>query len=118
MTRVTHKRGDTLSWTCCRGPASARVDLTGYTIAAQVRRKTAAMASPGALVETLTVVVDADQTTNPGKFVVSATASQTAAWLVDAAQVVLVCDIQYTSSGGQVSSSATFEVLVVEDITQ
>lgn len=103
---ITIKRGDTLAAAASIAQDSgAAVDLTGYTLRSQVR------SSSGELVQALVVVVTAPTL---GTYTLSATATQTAAWPIGRH----VCDVEYTSAGGVVSSTATFPVIVSEDVTR
>lgn len=108
MAQVYHKRGDTLSlnvtWLDSNNDP---VSLTGYTIESQVRAV--------GFVDDLTVTVtDAVA----GEFVISATAIDTTLWPITSSQASRTfCDIQFTI-GGIVVSSETFQIVIVEDITQ
>lgn len=108
MVQVYHKRGDTLSlgckWTDNNGTP---INLVGYTIASQVKAV--------GFFANLTVVV-----TNAalGEFNLSATATATSTWPITSSQASRTfCDVQFTVSG-VVASSETFQVVVLEDITQ
>lgn len=107
MSQIYHKRGDTLSLLCIWKDASGNpVDLTGYTIASQVRATN--------FVDSLTVTItDAVN----GKFSVTRTATGTSSWPISNSVSRVYCDIQFTT-GTTVISSQTFEVVVLEDITQ
>ena len=103
---ITVKRGDTLSVAgVATQDSGVALNLTGYTVRSQVR------SSAGALVAALTVTV-----TNAalGTFALGATAAATATWLAGRH----VCDVEYTSAGGVVSSTATFPIAVSEDVTR
>lgn len=108
MSQVYHKRGDTLSFQCVWNDSAGNpVNISGYTITSQVRAVS--------FVDDLTVTV-----TNPtlGQFTLSATAADTATWpLTTSAQSRVFCDVQFVLSG-VVTSSETFQIIVVEDITQ
>lgn len=106
MTTIALKRGDTLSVAAALAQDSgAPVDLTGYVVRSQVRTP------QGALVAELSVVV----TDAPlGAYTLAATAPETQLWPVGRH----ACDVQYTSAGGVVSSTATFPVVVSEDVTR
>lgn len=111
MESLNHKQGDTLTitgtWTDSSGVV---IDLTGYTIASQVRVVTGTT-----FVDDLTAaIVSAAE----GSFSVSATATQTALWPITKGQYGRTyCDIQF-SKAGVVVSSDTFEIVVLRDITQ
>lgn len=111
MESLNHKQGDTLTitgtWTDSSGVA---IDLTGYTIASQVRVVTGTT-----FVDTLTATV---VNTATGSFSLSATATQTSSWPVTHGQYTRTyCDIQF-SKAGVVVSSDTFEIVVLLGITQ
>lgn len=108
MADFYHKRGDTLSCGCAwKDNAGAAINLTGYTIASQVRAT--------GFVDNLTITVtDAVN----GLFTLSATATQTSSWpITDGASSRMFCDIQFTV-GAVVVSTDTFQIIVVQDITQ
>lgn len=100
------KRGDSFTASCVYKIDGVPTSLTGKAIAAQIR--TADLA----LIDALAVAIP-DQTTNPGRFTLTATPAQTALWPVAG----LRCDIQF-SQGGAVQSTDTFLVPVVQDITK
>lgn len=99
------KRGDTFTLACTYKQNGVVYDVTNFTIRSQVRYST------GALVAELTVT-KADQTTNPGVFVLAA--ADPMDWPVK----ILSCDIQFSDGDGVVRSTQTFQIPVVEDITQ
>ena len=98
------KRGDTFTLACTYKQNGVVYDVTNFTIRSQVRD------SEGMLVSELTVT-KADQSTNPGVFVLAAAGAT--AWPVD----ILSCDIQFSDSEGVVRSTQTFKIPVVEDVT-
>lgn len=98
------KVGDTFILACTYKQNGLPYDVTIFTIRSQVRD------SEGMLVSELTVT-KADQSTNPGVFVLAA--SGATAWPID----VLSCDIQFSDSEGVVRSTQTFKIPVVEDVT-
>lgn len=105
---VTHKRGNTfeVQATYADDATGESIDLTGYTIASQVR-------SPGGdLVSTMAVTIP-DQTipANRGKF--SMRVSDTTAWPIGE----LLWDVQY-SFDETVISTETITIQVAQDITQ
>ena len=108
MTQIYHKRGDTLSLTCTwKDPTGTAIDLTGYTVESQVRAVN--------FVDNLLVTVT--DATN-GQFTISATATSTANWpSTNSAASRLFCDVQFTT-GSVVVSTETFQIVVLEDITQ
>ena len=99
------KRGDTFTLACTYKQNGAASSVADLTIRSQVRD------SSGALVEELTAT-KANQTTSPGVFVLSAADPMN--WPVD----VLSCDIQFSDSEDVVRSTQTFQIPVVEDVTQ
>lgn len=100
------KRGDTFTASCVYKIDGVPTTLAGKAIAAQIRT------ADGTLIDALAVAIP-DQVANPGRFTLSATATQTALWPVAG----LRCDIQFTQ-GGAVQSTDTFLVPVVQDITK
>ena len=102
VNRITHKRGDTFSAACTYQGADGEPEpLAGYAIACKMRR--------AALVFAFTVTITDAPT---GRYVISATAEQTAALEPG----IWRADIEY-SIDGAVSSTDTFQIEVIEDIT-
>jgi hypothetical protein len=112
MQQVTHKQGDTFSLSCSwKDPNGTAINLTGYTILSKVRVTTGTT-----FTDTLTSTIT---TAASGLFTLSATPTQTASWPLTSGQYgKLYCDVQFTSPTGVVTSSDTFEVVVVEEITR
>lgn len=105
MAVITHKRGDTFELNMTLENQGIAIDLTGWTIASQVR------AGDDSLVDDLTVTItDAAA----GQVTVSATAAETEQWPTGQ----LDWDIEFTDPSGAVSSSDTITVTVVKDITR
>ncbi len=102
MVTINHKRGDTFELACSI-PLDFGLSLTSTT--AQIRRN-------GELVTQLALTAGSPTLTEY-KYTISATALQTALWVVGEHLV----DIQYTI-GSKVASTETFAVLVVEDVTR
>lgn len=98
------KRGDSFLMACIYKVGGVATDVTNYTIRSQVRN------SSDVLVQELTVT-KADQTTDPGAFVLAAGVIDS--WPID----LLRCDIQF-SEEGTVRSTQTFMIPVVEDVTR
>jgi hypothetical protein len=98
------KRGDSFLMACIYKVGGVATDVTNYTIKSQVRN------SSDDLVQQLTVT-KADQSTDPGAFVLSA--GVISAWPID----LLRCDIEF-SEEGTVRSTQTFMIPVVEDVTR
>lgn len=101
------KVGDTFGLTCTYKVAGVPTAITEEQFASQIRTE------DGALVATLTVVIDSNQVANVGKFYLSAP-SGTQGWPADAD---LYCDIQ-VSVGGIVRSTDTFVIPTVQDVTR
>jgi hypothetical protein len=108
MADISHKKGDTLSYACSwKDSSGVAINLTGYTLACQVRATN--------FVDTLTTTVTSAVN---GLFTLSATATQTATWPVtDGSLSRLFCDVQFTV-GAVVVSTETFQIVIVQDITQ
>ena len=105
MATVTHKRGDTFELSCALDNEGNPVDLTNFTISAQIRD------SRDEILQALTVTItDAAA----GAFTLGATATETEGWGVDRYQ----CDIEFTGASGEVNSSETFLINVIKDITR
>lgn len=98
------KRGDSFLMACVYKEGNEPYDVTNFTIRSQVR------SSSDELVQELTVT-KADQSTDPGAFVLSAGVIDS--WPVD----LLRCDIEF-SEEGTVRSTQTFMIPVVEDVTR
>lgn len=103
------KRGDDLSIPCLEEADGTPVDLTGYTLRAQLRRR-----SDGELAAEMTVTL-ADQTTDPGAFTLSVPKATTVLWTPGA---VLEFDVEYTTPGGFTWSSGTGAFQVEKDVTR
>lgn len=97
------KRGDSFYLACVYKQNNVATDVDQYTIRAQVRD------SSDNLVQEL-IVQKANQTTNPGVFVLSA--GIISDWPID----LLRCDIQF-SEEQTVRSTQTFMIPVEEDVT-
>jgi hypothetical protein len=108
VAQIYHKRGDTLSLSCqWTDSNNTPINLTGYTITSQVRAV--------GFVDDLTIVITSAVS---GQFVLSATATDTSTWPVTSSQASRTfCDVQF-QVGSDVVSSETFQVIVLEDITQ
>lgn len=103
---ATIKRGDTLSWGCTYTTSEGEaISLAGYTIASQIREP------GGELLATLTI---ANRTDSEGTFDLAATAAATSAWTPG----LYLCDVELTSPESDVTSTETFAVRVVADITR
>jgi len=103
MATVTVKQGDTLSWVVTVSSGGFPLDIGTYSIRAQIRQS-------DVLISALTVTV-----TDPGDGILtlSATAAQTDTWSAGTHK----CDIEFTDNIGEVFSTETFDVIVLEDIS-
>ena len=103
METVEHKRGDTysLSISLTAADGTTPVDMTGWTVKSQVRKRKTLIS------ELVFTAVDL----SIGSFTLSTT--DTLNWPVG----TLLSDIEYTDAGGVVRSSETYEIEVIEDIT-
>lgn len=107
MRSIQHKRGATLSYACAlTDDAGDPVDLTGYTVTAEVR------SSARELVSTADVTL-ADQGTDPGVFTIEADAADTADWEAGA---LLRFDVRIESAS-RVDYTETVEIRVVDRMT-
>lgn len=105
MATINHKRGDTFELTCSLENGGNDVNITGWTVAAQLRQ------SDDTLVQSLTVTVtDAAA----GEFTITAANTETDGWPIAALEV----DVEFTETDGSVSSSDTFTINVIKDITR
>lgn len=103
MATITHKIGDTLDWVITLTEGGGPVDLTTWSILAQIR-------SGATLVDQLTVTLtDAEN----GQFRLSATPAETELYTVGA----FSCDIQFTDDSSDVFSTETFTVNVIADVS-
>lgn len=103
---ITIKRGDTLAIVAAvTQDAGGVFDLTGYALRSQVRT------SSGSLVAALDVSITSAAL---GTYRLGATALATASWPTGQH----VCDVEYVSAGGIVTSTKTFPLFVVLDVTQ
>jgi len=104
MNYLQFKRGDTyhLSVTLTDDEGQA-IDISGYDISSQVRTPT------GELISTLTTTL-----TDPTNGVFTLEDTETEDWPVGCQ----FQDIEYTGTGGTITSTETFKVDVKEDITR
>lgn len=111
MATITHKQGDTLELTFQLKRDGSPVNITNYTISSQLRDSTDALLVTdnfnGSLAFTL---INA----TAGQFQLSANATATSEWPVRTYD----CDVQIIDLGGDTSSSETFKIKVVKDITR
>jgi len=103
MAEITHKKGDTLEWVITLTENAVAVDITNFTIKAQIRQTST-------LIATLTsTITDA---TN-GIFSLTATATATASWTTGTHS----CDVEFTDDNSEVFSTETFKLKLIDDIT-
>lgn len=107
------KTGGTYVLTCTHKIDGVAQDLTGKTLAAQMRDRN------GGLVADLTLTADADQAVNTGRFTVTATDPDTSGWRAgtDDRPEMHRVDIRITDDG-VTTHSETFLQPVVEGITR
>ena len=103
MATITHKQGDTLDWVITLTDGGVAVDLTSWSIRAQIR-------SGDTLIASLTVTVVSAAT---GLFRLSATPVQTDAWSAGQHS----CDIEFVDDSSNVFSTETFTVTILEDVS-
>lgn len=105
MAAFAHKRGDTFVLNSDVETEGVAVDITGWTIASQIRDR------DDIVIQTLTVTItDAVN----GRLSLSATPTQTELWPVSS----LFCDIEFIDDTGVVTSTETFTINVLLDITR
>ena len=100
---IKFKRGDTFSLTCTYKVDGVPTSVSAITIKSQIRNQR----------DQLIQELDVEKLVSTGKFTLIASAEDTAEWPI----TVLRCDIQF-SDGGIVRSTQTFDISVLEDITQ
>ena len=103
MAEITHKKGDTLEWVITLTENAVAVDITNFTIQAQIRQKTT-------LIATLTTTIT---NASGGVFSLTATAANTATWTTGTHS----CDIEFTDASNEVFSTQTFKLRLIDDIT-
>ena len=103
MAQIKFKRGDTFTLTCTYKVDGVPTSVSTMTIESQIRNQR------DSLIQELTVT-KLEQT---GLFTLVASSSDTSEWPI----TVLRCDIQF-SQGDNVRSTQTFNISVLEDITQ
>lgn len=111
MVSIEHKQGDTFVVTCTwTDSTGAAIPLTGYTVTSQVK-----VLKYNTFADNLTVAVVNEAN---GIFTLTASATATTSWPVTAGQYGrMFCDVQF-SKGGIVTSTETFEIIVLREITQ
>ena len=103
MNRIEFKRGDTFLLTCTYKVDDVASNIDDIDIDSQIRNNVKS------LIQDLTVTKLAET----GVFTLSATAEETSDWPITA----LRCDVQF-SEDGEVKSTQTFYITVIEDITK
>jgi|TARA_S200002703_G_scaffold80215_1_gene69142 hypothetical protein len=103
MAEITHKKGDTLEWVISLTENAAAVDISDFSIRAQIRQTST-------LIATLTTTIT---NASGGVFSLTATATNTASWTVGTHS----CDIEFTDNSGDVFSTETFKLKLIDDIT-
>jgi len=111
MATITHKKGDTLELTFQLKRDGSAVDITNYTITSQLRDSTDALLTTNNFNGSLTfALIDASS----GQFKLSASSTATAEW--DTRKYD--CDVQLIDGDSETSSSETFKIDVIKDITR
>lgn len=108
MQSFPFKRGDDLLIPCLEAIEGVGVNLTGYTVRAQVRT------AKDELVADMTVTLG-DQGVSPGTFTLAVPKATTATWEPGR---TLAFDVEYTPPTGAAWSSPTVGIEVVKDITR
>lgn len=111
MATITHKKGDTLELTFQLKRDGSAVDITNYTITSQLRDSTDTLLTTDNFNGSLTyTLIDA----SAGQFQLSASSTATAEW--DTRKYD--CDVQLIDGDNETSSSETFKINVIKDITR
>lgn len=105
MATIAHKRGDTFELTCSLENGGNDVDITGWTVAAQLRK------TDDTLVQAMTITVT---NASAGEFTITAANTETDDWPLGNLDI----DVEFTEASGAVSSSETFTINVIKDITR
>lgn len=103
MATITHKQGDTLEWVIALTEGGSAVDISDWSIRAQIRQN-------DTLIATLTTTVT---NSSGGVFSLSATKTATDSWAAGNHS----CDIEFTDNTNDVFSTETFVVTIIEDIS-
>jgi len=105
MATISHKRGDTFFLSSSLEQDGNPIDISTWIISCQARK------TDDTLVQDFTVTVtDAAS----GDFTISATDAETELWPIGTLEV----DIEFIEAGPVVSSTETFFISVVKDITR
>ena len=101
------KRGDTLQLSGIYRIGGVPASLESYTVRSQIKKN-------GILVATFNVVIpNQNQLSNIGLFNMSISASETSLWTPG----LYICDLEF-STGGVVRSTETFEIPVIDGVTE
>jgi len=111
MTTIIHKRGDTLELTFQLKVDGVAQNITGYSFSSQLRDSTDALLVTdnfdGNLTYTLINALE-------GQFSFTASPTETSEWDTRTYD----CDLQITEPDSDVSSSETFKIKVIKDVTR
>jgi len=111
MATITHKQGDTLELTFELKTGTTAVDITNYTISSQLRDSTDTLLTTDNFNGSLTYsAIDA----SAGQFQLSASSTATAEW----PEREYNCDVQFIDNDSETSSSETFKIKVIKDVTR
>ena len=103
MATITHKQGDTLEWVISLTEGGSAVDISNWSIRAQIRQN-------DTLIATLTTTVT---NASGGVFNLTATSTSTDTWAAGNHS----CDTEFTDNTNDVFSTETFTVTIIEDIS-
>ena len=111
MATITHKQGDTFELTFQLKSDGSAVDITNFTITSQLRDSTDTLLTTDNFNGSLTfTLIDP----NAGQFELSASSTATAEWPAREYD----CDVQFIDTDNETSSSETFKIKVIKDITR
>ena len=103
---IKHKRGDTIDWTGFYKINNVPINLTNIDISCQFRKADGTLLfSPE--------ITKLNQITDTGKYTIKVPAHTVRDFPVEK----LKSDIQYTDSSGNVTSTETFFINILEDVT-
>ena len=111
MATITHKRGDSLELECKLVKDDVAIDITSFTITSQLRDSTDALIADNNFDGSLTITKTSPAT---GVFTITATATETSEWPLRKA----ICDVQFVEADGDTTSSETFNIDIVRDVTR
>jgi len=111
MATITHKQGDTFELTFQLKRDGSAVNITNFTITSQLRDSTDTLLTTNNFNGSLTfAMIDA----SAGQFQLSASSTATAEWPTREYD----CDVQFIDTDSETSSSETFKIKVIKDITR